>query len=468
MSISDDELKIVRENSIEWHCHEISIYQEDVVDGYNFSGYGIIKSADKGSLYLEFVCLETSKRVDFREDIPKNPFDEKQYLTMEGVMLSGTRVTSGNLRIKPEIENMNPDKPTIYIIHLQSVTLHETSGLGYKSNQTLHFEFKGECRIPTNKSNTTESTLGKRSFGWNQTVLTHEDKEINIIRRDGYTQVNCHFEDSNLDDLREGLLFYLGFSSGRFVQPYVVIQRNGSETNTTIYSVDDSLIYQVIPPPISDVAYDADKKSFENHHFELFSNILNIKKRDNKLFESTYSQWSRVWHSFSSYERGVLMLSLSVAVEGVLNDIFIPILSKLNKNDKFDIEKERIISSINNLSEIDNDHLDSITKYISRWGNIHPKKAIEMLVDKGLLTEKQKKCWGVLRNSSAHPKLVKVSEGRREKDYNRIITCLGLFYRLILSAYLYKGPLYAYEKIKDGRLIMSPSFDLFSIENNEI
>jgi len=276
----------------------------------------------------------------------------------------------------------------------------------------------------------------------------------NIIRRDGYTQVSCHFNGSNVEDLKEALLFYLGFTSGRLIQPYIIVQQNGHTIETIISSVDDTLVYQEIPPPVSDIVYGVNKNSLDNYHFDLFRNILNARMSDKNLFESTFSQWSRIWHSFHSYEIGVLMLTLSVAVEGILNDIFIPKLTDILKDDEFEAKKEKIICSIRSIADIDGDHLNSISKYISKWGNVHSKRAIEFLIKKEIVTSQQRKCWIDLRNSSAHPKLVKISEGRRKKDYNQIIICLGMFYCLVLNSYSYKGPLYAYEKVKDNRLVM--------------
>ena len=49
---------------------------------------------------------------------------------------------------------------------------------------------------------------------------------------------------------------------------------------------------------------------------------------------------------------------------------------------------------------------------------------------------------------------MKQDEGRRRKDINRTIICLGLFYRLVLNVLAYKGAQYAFEKPKDGKLVI--------------
>nr|MDC2855819.1 hypothetical protein [Ningiella sp. W23] len=68
------------------------------------------------------------------------------------------------------------------------------------------------------------------------------------------------------------------------------------------------------------------------------------------------------------------MLTISVAVEGVLNDIFIPAIVDDLKDQELEEEKKRISLLVDGLADISAEHIESIRKFIARWGNVHPKK----------------------------------------------------------------------------------------------
>ena len=146
------------------------------------------------------------------------------------------------------------------------------------------------------------------------------------------------------------------------------------------------------------------------------------------------------------------MLTVSIAVDGILNDIFIPELTKRLMDMDFEIEKENIVEIIRHVEGVSDAHLKTITQFVERWGNIRSKKALQYMVEIGLIEKKQLNCWEKLRNSSAHPKLVVQDEQRKRKNIERTVICLGLFYRLSLNVYSYKGPQYSYEKAQDNDL----------------
>ncbi|MBU4034843.1 MAG: hypothetical protein KKA35_00280, partial [Proteobacteria bacterium] len=454
MIFREEDRKTVRECLLEWHCHEIVISQPKLNDGYELKGYGTIKSNDSGGLYLDFICLESNKRIDFKSPVPEDSLDKNQCVEMRATTINGAVISSSGLRIEASFQQMLKEDPKLYRLGLSKIEIFEDYDPVTSHNAYLHLEFNEKVRIPFNKSNTTESSLGTKSLAWNQAVIEHEGFEINLINHDNFTEVYAKGEGLNLPDLRDVLIFYLGFSSGLFIQPYFEYYGDSSGCKTIINSIDIKKVRKSIPSPISDLVYDENNKSLSHFHYELLKNILEVSKKNPNYFESIYSQWTRVWHSFLSPEFSVPMLTISMAVEGILNDIFIPVIDSLARDESFEKEKERIKSIVSSIDGVSSEHLETIQIFVGKWGNTHAKKALHYLSERNIIEALQLKCWEKLRNSSAHPKLLKQDEARVRKNYERTVVCLGLFYRLALNVFSYKGAQYSYKKLKDGKLVI--------------
>ncbi|MFZ5841377.1 MAG: hypothetical protein ACOY3E_00640 [Pseudomonadota bacterium] len=462
MKLRENQRRTVRECGVDWHCHEVTISQPGLVDGYEFNGYGIIKSHESGGLYLDFICLKTNKRVDFGIPIPKDAFDKNQRVMMKATTIGGVQVSSNDLTIKIDFQQMLEKDPKFYRLPLKSVEICDETDLSVDGNSYLHMEFSEKIRVPFNKSNTIESSLGSKSFSWNQAVISCEDCEVNVVQHKNFTEVYAKAKNTDLDVLREAIVFYVGFTSGLFIQPYFEFFKDSSSSKSKINSVDIKRSRKSIPQPIPNLAHDQDRKSMDHFHYELFQNILKMSSRRADHFESLYSQWSRIWHSFMSPEISVSMLTLSVAIEGVLNDIFIPVIDELLKDERFENEKSRLKALISSIDDVSKDHVDSLHKYIDKWGNTHAEKALKYLVQREIISDLQQKCWSKLRNSSAHPKLLKQDDARMRKNIERTVVCLGLFYRLTLNALSYRGAQYVYEAPKDERVVVYEHIDLLN------
>lgn len=146
------------------------------------------------------------------------------------------------------------------------------------------------------------------------------------------------------------------------------------------------------------------------------------------------------------------MLTVSIAIEGIMNDIFIPVISKELRDEFFEKEKSNIKEKIDTIENVSEEHIMIIKSSIDRWGNIHSKKALQHLVKSRLIEKKQLKCWEKLRNSSAHPKLTIQDEPRMRKNIERTNICLGLFYRLALNVFAYEGQQYSFDTTHDNEL----------------
>jgi len=462
MPFSDDENKYIRECNIEINCHKVKIYQPQLVDGYILEGYGTIRLNEAGALYIDFVCLKSNKRVSaFKGTIPQDCISEEQILVMEAKDLHGRDVYAEDIQINPTMQDSMTHSLIKYRLGLREVIITSNLDLGEEIKNSLYFEFNEKCSTPKNKMNKYESTKGFSSLAWDQTILNYENIEINIINHDKYMSVSLFGDVLELDRLREAVIFYLNFVSGRYVQPYYEKHVKNNKLAEKLKSIDKDLIHRSIPSAIGDLGLMPNK---DNPHFELFNNICSIYFHYEGIYESVCSQWKRVWFSLLLAENSVPKLTLSVAVEGLLNDIFIPKITEKVHDKKFNEEKKSIILELNSLTEISEQHMNTIKNFVEKWGNVHVKKALDYLDEKKVIETYQKKAWLKLRNSSAHPQLVKIDEARVRRDSHRTVMCLGLFYRLILNVYSYQGPHVLYKEREGNKLSKLEYVNILELE----
>ncbi|PIQ23927.1 hypothetical protein COW64_21625 [bacterium (Candidatus Blackallbacteria) CG18_big_fil_WC_8_21_14_2_50_49_26] len=461
MKLPPSHYESIRDHTFEWNCYDVVIWQ-DCADGHRFEGHGIIKSNQQGLLFLDFVCMKSRKQVIFSEIIPLDRFDEKQIVKFKAKIIGGVEITSENIIVKPSFQNIF-SCPTLYRIGFNNIVINEFSR--NEDANSIYFEFKECCDIPFNKNNKIESTLGSSSFSWNQTILENENFSFNLINHDNYTEVTISSAKFSHDELLDAVIFYIGFSSGSFPQPYLLRKTKKNNMQTIVRSVNENLSHKSVSPPLYSHVHDEENTPLDNLHFELLENIFKNILVNKSIFTSAYSQWKRVWHSFQAVEPSVAMLTLSVAVEGLLNDVYIPAIKRLSQDSDFEKEKLKIVDTLSSLNEINEGHKKSLCEFVYRWGNIYAKKALDYLESKKVIEAEHKKVWVELRNASAHPKLLGENETRKRKQSYQIRMCLGLFYRLILNMHQYKGAQYNFAITKDAEYDVLPFIDIVGKSN---
>ena len=295
--------------------------------------------------------------------------------------------------------------------------------------------------------NSTSSTYGEESTSWNEAEIRIEESKISVIdKRDRIVvKANGVFDE---DDMYKALLFYLGLTSGIMPQPYCLIRRKGKNTAIYLKSIARALRNKSMPGPFPTAS---SGNGWPECHYQILHKMLSINNAKPLYFDSSYSQWMRVWHAFNS-ANNITILTLGVAIEGLLNDIFIPALKRIAADDEFEQAKKKLIAELAKIEASDT-HKESLVKHVERWGNIHAGKALSMLVEKGLIQEEEKVAWGELRNSAAHPRFKENTEARQEKEHNRISICLNLFYRLILNVYSFQGAMFELGKVRSAKFL---------------
>lgn len=436
----------MHEGKLDLHCVDVRISQK-FEGGINLKGYGVLKVNQVGTIYLEFICKEANEihLQNFYSAFPEDPFDSTQKLFLEAETLDGYLVCAEEFSIK--INAFDPRPPFRVVIFLHEVYLPDSNAYYKKTESYLYFELLEKARVPANKMNSMSSTYGEESSSWNESEIVLEGANVTIIDKKDriIVKVDGSFD---MDWLYNALLFYIGLSSGVMPQPYCLIKGAGESITLHLKSTRRPLKNKNIPAPFPS---GSTGNGWPNCHYEILREMMLVKKSRPLYFESSYSQWVRVWHAFNS-ENSIAILTLGVAIEGLLNDIFIPALKRLAVDEALEEAKKKLIAELEKL-EASDAHKESLVKHVDRWGNIHAGKALSMLVEKGLVQEVERVAWGDLRHSAAHPKFKENTEARQEKEHNRISICLTLFYRLVLNVYSYNGGMHEFGKVRNAEFV---------------
>ncbi|MTI78966.1 MAG: hypothetical protein FH754_16875 [Marinobacter sp.] len=442
MIITDDSKKAIRERTQEIHCHEITIEQRKKENNIRLNGYGTIKSQENGSMYVEFICLKSNIFLDPFATIPEDQTNPNEKLYLEALSIEGNTFKSSGFALNSPSGNIfgnGPKRHVFKIIHISTSSKSITTPAESKS---ILIEVFGNYDIPKNISNKTESTLGTVSHSRNQTKLKSQDIEFSIVQYKTYATISIHSNAGisweRMKDAKDALIFYIEFSTGLLALPYLEIVTDSSNQEFNIFSFDLSLAGIRIPQPISSAVSDG-KSTLDDHHFRLLFCLHRLITNNKTWFMSIQAQWRRIWHSFLSKEFRVPMLTLSVGVEGIINDIFTPALSEEMTDSDFEEKKSQIIERISRISDIDDEHKKTISRHVGNWGNPTPKKILDHLVKNDVINSKHLKNWERVRHSSAHPRSSGASDITRPKDIHRTIFCLRLFYILVMNVVEYSG-----------------------------
>lgn len=446
--------------TLEIHCVSVCVSQK-IDDGLSLKGYGILKINQVGTLYLEFICLEASNvhkklSTGFQTLLPDDPFDQNQRLYLEAVTLDGDQLFAEDFSVR--ISVFTRQAPYRINIFLHEVYFSDNDEDEERTNSYMYFEMRDKVRIPANKINTESNSYGDSSSSWNESEIKVEGATVNVIAKNDRVEVRASGQ-FDPDELYPALLFYLGLSSGVMPQPYCLIKRVGRAGGMYFKTIRKGIQGKTVAAPITEAA---SGKGFPASHYALLGAMLRVK-RDNPLrFKSAYSQWQRMWHAFQS-ENNIAILTLSVAVEGLLNDIFIPELKLASADKKLEAAKVALIEQLGNIEGRD-DHIQTLISSVERWGNIHAAKALGLLVDKELVLKEEKKAWGDLRNTAAHPTYKENNEASQLKEQTRIYSALTLFYRLLLNIFSYDGPMYEFRGGERPAFIKRPFVKVLDLD----
>jgi hypothetical protein len=367
--------------------------------GIKLEGHGVLKINEAGALSCDFICTKEENLVTgmFGARYPIDLEDPEQTLKLKAIDLQG-RIWEGE-HFTLEINKLGSPLPFKSNILLGEIIHRQRQIIPTQQENHLWFESLELSRIPKNKTNTINDTLAGQSFSSNQTDINFEDFKVSIIDSKHYTTTyaNGVFDVKNL---YEALKFYIGFTSGTMPNAYVMTARSGEDIIHHIRSINKKINKTSIPHPIEEHLLLEENKSNAPYHYQLLNNILYIQKEFPAFFNSTTSQWKRVWQGFNA-QQSITALALTVSIEGLLIDLFIPKINQDKKDEDFEKQKKELIALLKE-SNINPEHLNVLVKSVERWGNIHENAALKVLAEKNLLTKDEVQAWKDLRNSSAH------------------------------------------------------------------
>lgn len=428
--------ELLRKGDLVLHCVEVKVFQ-NADNGVLIKGHGIIKVNKVGTLYMELIATESENipHTFFNERLPRDPDDDSQTLYMVAKTINGEVYESKGFSL--EVNLNSAQVPSLYYLFLSSIECCSQVGPGrITDGNYLYFEFAENFSIPSNKSNSVISTLGEESHSWNQTLIEVDGFEVSMVKKDGYTDVRVT-GDFDIEEVRSCLKFYIGFTSGSMPQLVLMVEIKGDDKVETISSVSSSQKRQTSVSPIIPNA--ATGKSMDpEYHYSLFRKIVWLYREHPKRFESIYAQWRRVWYSFQS-QNSIMSLTLSVAIEGLLNDIFIPEIKLQLDTRELEAEIAKVKAQLKAL-EIDQQQLSRLMNSVGHWTSITASKAMDYLIDYQVITKEDKKNWTYLRNASAHPKMKDSDSAKERLEKEKVLSCLNTFHKLILNALAYSGP----------------------------
>lgn len=258
-------------------------------------------------------------------------------------------------------------------------------------------------------------------------------------------RVDGNFEP---DDLYDCINFYIGFSGGVLPQPYVVIKHIDDKIISTIKSINNQNTHKRSSNPIPEkIVINGEEKTEVMHSYELFKNIYEIHQMKRNHFNSIYGQWIQVWHGCQT-KNSIAELVLSVAIEGILNDIYIPVFKRNRIDPLLIVDIEKIKSIIKDI-DVSESHKQRLIGSVSYWNNITVSKALDILTNEGVIGENDKKIWAELRNEAAHPQVKTIDILKQQIKRDKMLQCLNLFHKLVLNVIEYTGPVYIFSMGKD-------------------
>ncbi|WP_298445829.1 hypothetical protein [uncultured Ferrimonas sp.] len=439
MYISNEFIKSIRNAELEIHCLNIKVWQ-DCDGGIALEGHGKIRQNKYGLLYVELVCTQfevprpTGPMQSFSRRFPSDSTNLETLVHAEFSTLSGDRFTSeGFTLILNELSIHSPFVVEFLLPYIQHDGLRESA----TDEDLLYYEFREKIDIPKNHMNKSESTKGYESSSWDESRIDNVLYNLMLRTEKDHTVAKVKGTFCG-DSLIKCINFYVGFSSGRVPRPYIEIHSVGESKITRINSASNLDCQKRSSNPIPEI-FSSNRKSTETEYsYMLFKNIYNLHCNSPDKLDAIISQWERVWSGFSSTS-AISELVLSVAIEGVLNDIFIPSFKVFEKDEKLESDIALIKKSLDGL-DIDSNYKGRLKGSVSYWKTITASKSLDILVNKGVIDKKYKKAWVELRNECAHPKSIAPNSAKEKEKLNNLLKCLDLFHRLVLNTVEYSGP----------------------------
>jgi hypothetical protein len=410
-------------------CLEIVLFKKS--NGTQIKGPGEVWQDETGGLKYKIFTDETGcfTYQNWTDNIKFGElYKDEDYLSIRIIPLTGGVWNADRLTI--ETAKLGANLGCV-ISGTMSEIQSDQPFFSSSNNYHITLRFKGHLNYPCNQSSEIKTLIAgaerSLSSNFNVAIFDDEDWRFELSHNNSHTALRVKIPkgclvDSTPSRLHESLQFVLGKQVA-----LMSIETWMGDLHTVKLRAPRKGAGSVVPPIYFNTHVNG------KYVWDVFIKYLNFVQKNEALG----------WHPISCYVAAVLeseaasleahVLSLSVAVEGLVKTCFSDILEK---DELISAELSKVESCVKVL-EIRDSTIKRIIGSIKSLNSVRNSDLIKKFIENHTLDERLFRSWKKLRNTSAHGGNDDVGDIQsllRKKD-----DVLSLFYLVILSAIEYSG-----------------------------
>lgn len=433
--LQPDDIRELQNGIWELDCPKMFLRRMSEKDPDTYEGGGYIKRNQDGT--LQFKLFDPEKVIDFKNffrprGVAGKFIESSEFYELTAIDHKGRTWKSD--RIIPETKSSATAKGTVAYaeIGMLNCTIQKNDSRRH-SHAMLELYFFDTFEIPGNTATEINTSVGGKP---------RRQKTIRNVAQ--FKSCGCDFEvrkeemgavleitsdHSFPSNIEIRALEALQFVIGRPLECAIIQKIDDDLETISIRKVIPIMTLPKIGAPIN-------PKDLQNISsvWNLYDKYLN--------FIISYEDKER-YHSLSVFIIQVLkgseasidpmMLTLGIAVEGVLNEVFSH-LKNLSGEELAELQKtKKIIAE----SKISGRNKDRIQGMLNSWNKHNAKAVLYLLKEKGIILEEEVKAWNDIRHPMAHAILPDTND--LQKLFDSCKVCTVLFYKLIFYAVGYRG-----------------------------
>lgn len=429
------EIEEIKNATWELDCPKMTLQKNSKVEKDLHEGGGYIKRDPDGT--LRFKLYSTERPLDLKKIFRSlgtsgKLIDDGEFYELSATDTKGRVWKSDRILIQQD-GSVDKKGSVVYGKIYKLINVHENLNSSTNKYNHVKIYFFQNFKVPGNAVTETTVVIG------GQKRRTNSDR--NIAQ---FSSCGCDFEIRNEDEgvtleargndvlpinlelrVTEALQFVMGTPL-----EWTIMQKSENNIDTILIKhVSSNHKKPKIGPPIN--TKDPRNTSFV---WQLFDNYLNYIIH----YKEEYK-----YHLISVYNLQVLkgsegsiepmMLTLGIAVEGILNEAF-PELKKLPENKIEELERSKKIIKD---SSLEKDFKNRLIGAMERWDTRSATSMLYYLVETEVVKNEEVNAWKKIRNPTAHAVLPDSNDLQELVDFCHTVSVL--FYKLIFHAIGYNG-----------------------------
>lgn len=433
--INDKDLRALGNDAFVLECKEIKLIPassgpEKIV----YAGPGSVSQTVAGTFHVKVYCQGSvhPKHVfaSTSGSAPGKLIADDEYFHVEAKDFHGNTWRAD--RILPSLKSGAGFKDYIIEAQCRKLWTKVTVEIAPDADSVSIF-YRGDITIPSNTVTETKTKIGERiaKQGWdlNAGLFEAAGMEFEVVSEAGWLCLDAVSKGQIIEyatalRISEALQFVL---ARKLAWSCIKIWQKNTQT-TFISAVAKNEKRTRIQPPLAFGAIDKD-----GGVWMLFGSYLTHTL--GHLREDWHPIFRRIQAVVTSGEASIEAqgLTLSVAVEGLLNDA----LSEIGQPDSEFKGKVKATHDLICKSEIDHNIKKRVVGFVDNMVFTRAKDRLRVLRDAGLIDKNLIENWDSLRNPSTHGDVADWQD--LQKYIDKCASVLALFYQLIFLAIGYKG-----------------------------